>query len=1059
MIAENQSKIKTSDAFQRAYDSLNTAQKEAVEAIDGPLLVVAGPGTGKTQILALRIGNILAKTDTQPGNILCLTYTDAGAVAMRARLLKFIGPDAYRVQVHTYHSFCNKVIQEDQDVFSEYLELHHITDLEKAQMLRGFIDRLDHTNPLKRLRGNMYAEANRMDDLFSLMKRESWRPEFLLEAIEKEYNSIEKDPDNYYKITRQAYKVGDKKPNYHKKMKQMQLLAAAVEAFVPFQEMMHEAGRYDFDDMIHWVKTMFQEDEGFKSQYQERFLYVLVDEYQDTNGAQNEIIKLLCDFWERPNLFVVGDDDQAIFRFQGANISNLINLYRSYDPKVVVLTENYRSTQVILDHSGALIKNNAERITSQIPGIEKKLIAQSRIEAVHPSIRKYQNVVQEEAALFETLKHFHQRKVPLNEIAVIYRKHSHASNLVKALSQEGIPLSIKQRIDILSEPLVQNIEKILTYLHNQYERPGSEESLLFEMMHYRFFDLQPVDVAKLATYCWENRSMRKLRYAIQDENLLTDLSLKDPDSFLTFGALLTDLEKSIPHVTLQVLFERVLKKANVFREIMSGNHRTYQIQVIGTLFNHLKAECQRNPDLDLETFLDILVQMREMDIQLPMHSLVRAKDGINFITAHGAKGLEFTYVFVIGCNRRNWEKIWGGRRGYKLPSTIVDPGSESDAEDERRLFYVAMTRAKQHLHFSSFSEELNGMLREPSVFLTEMMEHTEIAIQDNHALEEQTINFYHHLINPRERNMPLIDHELIDKSLERFQMNATALDQYLTCPRSFYFERILRVPLASNQYLGFGNAVHDGLESIVRWANKGLEANAEKLVSLYQDAMRTYRPYFTKKQYENLLKHGELILPQYFAKFWPTWQQAEELIPELEIKDTEHRGVPVRGRLDLIVKQRDGFIKVIDFKTGNTDPNRRRKKLKKPEKLNELGGNYWRQMVFYKLLLRAHKDPALRMDIGEVNFVEPNDLGEFRPKEFLIDDGQLDMVSDQIVASYKKMKDHIFDVDCDQSLCTWCNFVRNDYVISEEIAATVESITDREDSTDTFFPQQMELDF
>lgn len=1057
MVSDNPPKIKTTEAYKQAYGALNAAQKTAVDTLEGPLLVVAGPGTGKTQILALRIGSILSRTDAQPGNILCLTYTDAGAVAMRNRLLKFIGPEAYRVQVHTFHSFCNQVIQENQEYFSGYTELHHVTDLEKAQLLRNLIDELDFQNPLKRLKGDMYAEAKQMDSLFSLLKRESWAPSYLLEAIQREYQRIEKDPSNYYKRTGKNYKVGDKKPQFSQRTKQMQRLEAAVQAFEPFQQMMSLAARYDFDDMIHWVKNAFESNEGFKAIYQERFLYLLVDEFQDTNGAQNKIIQLLSDFWEKPNLFVVGDDDQAIFRFQGANISNLTDLYKQYDPSVIVLTDNYRSSQVILDRAASVIKHNSERLGNQIPGIQKILTAKTPISpAPKPEINKYQNVIQEETAVFEKLRKLHKDGVPLNEVAVIYRKHSHASNLVKALSQQGIPLNIKQRVNVLDEPLVQNLKNILTYLASQYENPGNNEALLFEIMHYRFFDLSPVDVAKVSMHCWKRSSQRLLRFAIQDLDMLESLELKDIAAFIRFDGIMTELEKSIPHITLEILFEQLLKKANVFRDIMASEQRTYLMQVVGTLFNHLKAECQRDPTLDLPSFLETLDQMREIGLQLPMHNLIRAKDGINFLTAHGAKGLEFTHVFIIGCNRRNWERIRGGNWSYKLPSEIVDPSTESNDEDERRLFYVALTRAKQHLHLSYAMENLNGMLREPSVFLIELIGTDNLQIKESQPREEDAIGFYHQLLNSKETKLPLIDHDLIDKALERFVMTSTSLNQYLQCPRTFYFQKILRVPLASNPYLGFGNAVHDALQHVIEDQVRGLHPDADRLVELYQTSMMKYRSFFTRRQFDNYVKHGELVLPKYFQDQWTNWLEASELITEKEISHAVHRGVPMKGRLDLIVKQKNGHIKVIDFKTGNNNRNNRREKLKVPASYEEIGGDYWRQMVFYKILLGSHKQAGLHMDIGEVSFVEPDSQNQFNHESFYIDLGQYEMVSDQIVDTYKKMNAHVFDVDCGRDRCSWCSFVKNDFVLPED---TFDQEDDVQEDGDIFVPQQMELGF
>lgn len=1057
MTNASSSKRNLQEVYQKAYAALNEAQRSAVDSIDGPVMVLAGPGTGKTQILAMRIGNILSRTDTKSSNILCLTYTDAGAISMRRRLQRFIGTEAYKVHVHTFHSFCNQVIQDHQEYFSDYTTLQHISDLEKAQMLRSLIDGFDFGHPLKRLKGNLYYEAKRMDRLFSTMKRESWTPEYLIKHIDAEMIRIENDPANFYKSTRKDYKAGDPKPRYRSKKKKMDQLRAAVEAFPVFQEMMHRAGRYDFDDMIHWVLKAFKESEDLLATYQEKFQYILVDEYQDTNGAQNQIIQLLVDYWDQPNLFVVGDDDQAIFRFQGANMSNLIELYERYSPQTIILTDNYRSTQAILDASGKLIDFNTERIENEVEGVSKILKAQKTFNrGGAPVIHEYLNVAQEEAAILEKITALQEEGVDLKEIAVIYRKHVQATNLIKALSQLGIPVDVKQRTNILYEPLVQNLELILTYLRNELEKPGRDESLLFEMMHYRFFDLPPVDVARVSMHCWKRGSQRiSLRQAINDRELLTSLNLNDVDAFLQFGELLDGLISQVPHVTLQVLFERILKQGNVFREIMNSEQRTYLMQVLATFFNYLKAECHRNPDMNLSDFLENLHQMREIGLSLGMQSIMRSKDGVNFMTAHGAKGLEFEYVFMIGCNKNHWRTQQIYRDEFTLPSSIIDYSKEGDIQDERRLFYVAMTRARHTLTMSYAAENLNGMPSEATPFIAEVMTSSDISPIQLEVPESDTISLYEKLLSPDDQKLPLIDSDLIDRALERFAMTATSLNKFLTCSRSFYFEDILRVPLASSPYLGFGNAVHGALDQLIQGYQRGLDLSREKLMRLFEELMMYFQSFFTPIEYINYLEHGKAVLGEYFDARVSEWKSAKALITEKNIDHALHRDVPLRGRLDLILKQQDGRNIVIDFKTGNVDRNARNKKLKRPEKFDDPRGDYWRQMVFYKILLEAQGDASMQMDVGRMSFVEADRSGKLNDEDFLIGAGEYQLVSDEIVEVYTRMKAHDFDVDCGRYDCHWCNFVKNDFVLPEDTFAAHEE-KDELINTDSL---QMQFDF
>ncbi|MEQ1678728.1 MAG: UvrD-helicase domain-containing protein, partial [Chitinophagaceae bacterium] len=303
--------------FAEEYDKLNEKQRLAVSTIEGPVMVIAGPGTGKTQILASRIGKILLETDAAPENILCLTYTDSGAVAMRKRLQQFIGPDAYKVNIYTFHAFCNDVIQENLSLF-EKTALDAISDLEKIELFKELIDSFPKNHPLKRYRGDVYFEVNNLKSLFSNMKREGWTPEFINQKIDEYLADLPNRDEFIYKRKYKEFNPGDlKKDKIDEEKERMEKLRAAVGEFDRFQQLMRKKNRYDFDDMINWVIKAFDENKGLLANYQEKYQYILVDEYQDTSGTQNRLVELLISYWETPNVFVVGDDDQSIYRFQG----------------------------------------------------------------------------------------------------------------------------------------------------------------------------------------------------------------------------------------------------------------------------------------------------------------------------------------------------------------------------------------------------------------------------------------------------------------------------------------------------------------------------------------------------------------------------------------------------------------------------------------------------------------------------------------------------------------------------------------------------------------------
>ena len=424
---------KLTENFNSAYLNLNEKQRLAVDTIDGPVMVIAGPGTGKTQILATRIGKILLETDTNAENILCLTYTDAGAVAMRKRLLNFIGPDAYKVNIFTFHAFCNEVIQDNLSQFNKTI-LDPISELEKIQLFKDLIDTLPKNHLLKRYRGDVYFEVSSLQSLFSTMKREGWTPEFLIKHIDAYINELSVNEDFIYRNNRVGqWTKGDLKPSYYEEKDRMEKLRSAVHEFDRFVNMMKERNRYDFDDMINWVINAFVENNNLLASYQERFQYILVDEFQDTSGTQNKLVELLISYWEQPNVFVVGDDDQSIFRFQGASVENMLQFSKKYEQELlkIVLTNNYRSTQPILDTSKILINRNKDRLVNQIEGLSKELISSNnKLKELknNPVIHEYESQHHEMIGVVTKTQELLKEGVSPGKIGIIFKENKYGED-------------------------------------------------------------------------------------------------------------------------------------------------------------------------------------------------------------------------------------------------------------------------------------------------------------------------------------------------------------------------------------------------------------------------------------------------------------------------------------------------------------------------------------------------------------------------------------------------------------------------------------------------------
>ncbi|MEZ5013545.1 MAG: ATP-dependent DNA helicase [Chitinophagales bacterium] len=1032
-----QKDLQYEEAFSTAYASLNDAQRAAVDKIEGPVLVVAGPGTGKTQILAVRIGAILQRTDTYPENILCLTYTDAGTIAMRKRLQEFIGPDAYRVHIHTFHAFCNEVIQSNIDYFGKR-ELEPISELENVGLLESILNDLPDDHVLKRFKGELNFEATRLNNLFRLMKEEDWNPQHIHTAIDAYVSSLPERDDFIYKRanSKQGIKPGDPKQHLiDAEIAKMEKLAAAADLFPQYVQRMRDIGRYDYSDMILWVVQAFKDNtpqaEHILRNYQERFLYFLVDEFQDTNGAQNEILQQLISYWDVPNVFAVGDDDQSIYEFQGARMKNILDFYHRYQENidVVILSENYRSHQAILDASRVVIENNNDRLIHALDGLTKELIAAhpERQHIHEPALDVYENPLQEQAGILAQIETLIADGVAPQEIAVIYYRHAQAEDLISVCEKKGIPYQVKKKINVLDEMLVRQLITILNYLDEEHRRPHSGEYHLFQIMHYSFFGIHPQDVASIAAWISGKRDEKYTwRAVLSDPAVLAQIKLRDHEAILRFEKIITHWISETYSLTVQILFEKIMNESGLLPYILTGPDRVWKLELVTTFFNHIKSEGQRVPRISISQYLEVLDQMDVHGIKIEINKSVVHTNGVQFITAHSAKGLEFEYVFLMGCTKDKWESARGGNSNFGLPDTLTFSSEENKIESMRRLFYVAVTRAKQHLHISWSAHDQNGKDTDEVRFIAELKNGTGLIPQARTVDDNAILDFMAATLSlTPEVRIDLFDKAFIAQRLENFVMSASALNTYLDCSLTFYFERVIRVPAAKNDSMAFGTAVHFALRRLYERMHESEKQEfppVHVFIHDFEYSMQRNADAFTEKQFENRIALGKKVLTAYYARYADSFPKV--VLTEYPVRHVTIQQVPVTGVFDKL-EFNGNDVHVVDYKTGKVE--RGKLKLRAPNDKDPLGGDYWRQLVFYKMLIDAQKYKPWKMLSGEIDFIEPNEKGEFVKQTLEIHDGDVEVVKDQIVTVYKKIMDMDFSPGCGKEDCMWCNFVRQYY--------------------------------
>ncbi len=1002
----------------------------AVEQIEGPVLVIAGPGTGKTHILAARIGNILLKTDTSANSILCLTFSDAGVQAMRQRLLQFIGAEAHRVNIYTFHSFSNRVIQENLEYFGN-LGLEPVSDLERIELIRTMLARLRVSHPLRIGKSSPFYYEKHLQHLFRIMKLEQWEVEDMQAKIDHFLSEIPHREDFIYQVNWGRFKKGQiKKAKVEDAQRKMELLRAACELFEEYQHLMQKAQRYDYEDMIRWVIDAFQEHEVLLRKYQERYLYFLIDEFQDTNGAQNTLVQQLVNYWDNPNLFIVGDDDQSIYEFQGARIKNITDFYQKYQNylKVIVLEDNYRSTQPILDHAGQLIIHNKNRVVAKLAdlAIQKKLSAQNpTVKKINekPVIRVYENPFQEEAALVEEINQLAQKNFPLAEIAIIYTRHRQAENIIELFQRQKIPFNTRRNVNILSLPIIQQLRQMIEFVALELDRPGKGEHLVYRMLHFQFFQIRRSDIENIHWSISKEAERIPWREAINRKDYLNALSSRDQIELLS-----TLLEKWIGfganHSTVS-LVENMINTSGILRFAIEQEERQFLVEVLHAFLSFVKQENDRNSRLRPAGLIEVIRKLEENRLGIPLNEVVKQENGVNLLTAHSAKGLEFRYVYLIHATKEHWEPR--GRSGsfqFSLPDTLTFSNESDQFEARRRLFYVAMTRAKEQLVISYSQSSLQGKPVERCVFIDELMSPNSIGIEE-HAVTETSLHEKQKLLlteTAKSNRIEPMDKDWITDQLTNFSLSTTALDTYLKCPLGFFYEYVLKAPVLSSEAASYGTAVHNALqrlfERMLMDPGKHFPGQSS-LISFFEQEMDSLRSHFSFQSWERYLEQGRYSLTGFYRSKHHSWHK--KVAVEYSIREAEIEGVPIKGTIDKLEYLKDNKVRIVDYKTGSHDPG----KLRSPTRMRPYGGSYWRQLVFYKVLFEQYNKAFQQVESATVVYVQPNASGKFVEKTISPEPDQVKLIIELIRETYERILNHDFYQGCGKKDCKWCSFMKN----------------------------------
>lgn len=986
--------------FNEAYASLNVAQKEAVDTIEGPVMVVAGPGTGKTQILTLRIANILLKTDAKPENILALTFTDSGAKAMRERLRRYIGADAYQVPIFTFHGFAGKLIKEYPDAFTRIVGGRPASDLEKIALVQTILN--SDTYKVLRPMGDPSYYVTPILRILSTLKQEYITPQKFTEVIaaqEKELEGIEK-------VHQKGAHKGKVRGEYTKMEKVIEKNRELLLVYRSYQALLAEEKLFDFDDMITQCVETLESNEDMLRDLQETYQYVLADEHQDVNGSQNRILELLCSFHDAPNIFAVGDEKQAIYRFQGASLENFLYFEDVFSrTKTIALTENYRSGQDILDAAHSLVAVEDGPLKELRVPLEAKAVNVSNV-----TYRDFSHQAVEDSWVIEDI----QKKIACGaqpeEIAIIVRTNREVESFAAALRKKGIKVTASADGDILKHPMTVAVQDLIAaVVHTE------SEAALFKVLHGAYWGVDANDLILVLSA----RSYKESLWSIiSSAERLSERRVQNPEMILRITEILSEARKRAVYEAPHTVLEYLLTESGFLDYVMTQDPFE-GARVVRRIYDEVEEMVCRDGISTLQSIEEMFTTAREYNLPLNAPYISVDAAAVEVMTAHKSKGLEFEIVYAPHMIDSAWG---GGKRRSLFSIPIAKHIKEEDLDpmdDERRLLYVVMTRAKSELHLSSAEKNADGKEQQTSRLVFEIDGDT-YRSEDTSAFEADfdvtsaLVGGYATL----SIDVDLLTHLLVERGF-----SATSLNNYLKSPWNYVYRNVLRIPEVQPTHMQFGTAVHDTLEYMTRTHTKtGSLPNDTEIKSQLENELGKLP--ISTEDYTRLLGRGLEVLYGYAAhlesRLPKTTKEEFKVRVMLETGIAAVPEIPLTGMFDRLDFDEEGrVLRVVDYKTG------------KPKTRNVIEGKtqssdgaYKRQLVFYALLLELYGDERYMTREGVLSFVEPDTKGVVHEETFVISDEEIAELRSEIISAVKEIVGGTFlNKACDPKECEYCDLV------------------------------------
>ncbi len=1077
-------------SFKSRYNNLNERQKLAVDIIDGPIMVIAGPGSGKTELLSMRVANILQKTDISPNNILCLTFTDAASKNMRDRLVGLIGISAHKVAIHTFHSFALDIVYGFREEFYRSRQMKSADEIIQIEILGNIFNKISLSDPLsvkdpdglfiylesaKRRIGHLkksgitpneykkILQANKinyetiekvfipifeprmsravckqipeaMDKLSkikivlapiihtSLLDYKEVFLRTLLSAYERSTKENSTKPLTEWK-NKWFKKDADTKKLHLKDLHQLDRNLSLVGIYEEYQKAMLASGYIDFDDMILDTIQTLQNKKGILAELQEQYQYILVDEFQDTNEAQMRMIYLLTDNpvnEGKPNIMVVGDDDQAIYKFQGAEINNVLEFKKKYPAtKLITLIKNYRSTSAIVNFAQCVIAQGENRLTDRLEEIEKK------IESASPDIKDstivthiFDTALHEYSYIANEIKSKIGNGVSPDDIAIIARNHRQLKIIAEYLQSEDIPIQYERQRNVFDDPHIQQLILLARLIESLSEKDIYYQNDLFPtILSFPFWDLERQTI-------WQLSINASKAAKTKERSRWIDVMLKSGNAQLKkIAKWLLDVSSKAKTHSLEELIDDLIGPSEE-KEIFTSPFRRYYFRKdqykenphaylqflsgLSVFINAIKLYSAKISAPRLSDMIDCIDMYKKH--KLPITDTSPYVSGINAVTllsAHKAKGLEFDTVFVINCQEDIWAKTQKSEMISFPKNLSIGPAGDA-FDDYLRLFYVALTRAKRHLYATSYTKKENGKdsLRvpflEPALF-KELSPKIQSVRQNISA--QSAIKILEKAVFKTVSPIAIDEKSVLKPLADNYIMSVTHLNNFLNIsqggPYFFFEQNFLRFPQAKTTSMSYGTAMHATIEAIYIYlqTNKNLPALKE-VKTIFQANLEKER--MDKEDFKKYFAKGNNTWKAYFETAKDHINASHWIETNFRTQQVMIDSARITGKIDKIIPdKKNKTLDVYDFKTGKYHRSWKGKDQRQKIQLH----GYKRQLIFYKLLIEGSRDySSYRVNAGYLEFLSPTPENKILLLFYEITNEDVERLKKLIIAVNKKIK-------------------------------------------------------